>query len=126
ARGGPGFERGEKRVLRQLLGQADVAREAREAGDDPGRLDAPDRVDGAMGVGCCHDRRRYNPQARYYFVSLCQRVGARRDLKIEARCWAKPLATTPRNRKALHDLNTVTWKDGEVRVIFKKLRCSLM
>jgi hypothetical protein len=45
---------------------------------------------------------------------------------FKASCQAKPLATKPRNWKALHDLNTITWKDCEVRVIFKKLRGSLM
>ena len=50
----PLLERGDERVLRQLLGQADVAHDAREAGDQPGRLDPPDRVDRAMGVGSRH------------------------------------------------------------------------
>ena len=46
----PALERGDQRVLRQLLGQADVAHDAREAGDELRRLDPPDRVDRAMGV----------------------------------------------------------------------------
>ena len=33
----PLLERGDERVLRELLGQADVAHDAREAGDEPGR-----------------------------------------------------------------------------------------
>src|SRR5947208_9114185 len=51
ARLGPPLERGDQRVLRQVLRQADVARHAREPGDEPGRLDAPYRVDGAVRVG---------------------------------------------------------------------------
>ena len=50
----PLLERGDQRVLRELLGQADVAHDPREAGDEPGRLDPPDRVDRAVGVGSRH------------------------------------------------------------------------
>ena len=46
----PLLERGDQRVLRELFGQADVAHDPRQAGDEPGRLDPPDRVDRAMGV----------------------------------------------------------------------------
>ena len=53
----PVLERGDQRVLRQLLGEADVAHHAREPGDQPGRLDPPDRVDRAMGIGSRHDSR---------------------------------------------------------------------
>ena len=50
----PLLERGDERVLRQLLGEADVAHDPREPGDEPGRLDPPDRLDGAVDVahGC--------------------------------------------------------------------------
>ena len=54
---GPLLERGDERVLREVLGEADVAHDAREAGDEPRRLDPPDRVDGAMGVGSGHSYR---------------------------------------------------------------------
>ena len=54
---GPGFHRRHQRVLRQLLRQPDVTHHAGEAGDDPGRFDAPDRFDGAVGVGGTHGRR---------------------------------------------------------------------
>jgi hypothetical protein len=45
ARGRPLLESCDQRVLRQLLGDADVAHHAREPGDQPRRFDAPDRVD---------------------------------------------------------------------------------
>ena len=51
ARPRPPLERGDEGVLGQVLGQADVPHEPREAGDQPGRLDPPDRLDRAMGVG---------------------------------------------------------------------------
>src|SRR2546421_10092540 len=54
ARLGPLFERGDESVLRELLGKADVAHNAREAGDDSGRLNPPDRVDRAMRVSSRH------------------------------------------------------------------------
>jgi hypothetical protein len=47
---GPLLERRDERVLRELLREADVADDSREARDQPGGLDPPDRVDGAMGV----------------------------------------------------------------------------
>jgi hypothetical protein len=50
ARLGPLLERRHERVLRELLGEADVAHHAREAGDDPRRLDPPDGVDRAANA----------------------------------------------------------------------------
>src|SRR6266581_7038516 len=54
ARPGPGLERGEEGVLRELLGEADVAHHPREAGDHFGRLYLPDRVDRGMSRGSRH------------------------------------------------------------------------
>src|SRR5216684_3135241 len=54
AGGGPLFECGDESVLRELLGDADIAHDAGEAGDDASGLNAPDGVDGAMG-----ERRRH-------------------------------------------------------------------
>ncbi len=56
----PLLERGDERVLREILGQADVAHDPRETGDEPGRLDPPDRVDRAMRIGCRHGHRVKN------------------------------------------------------------------
>jgi hypothetical protein len=42
------LERRDEGVLRQLLGEPDVAHDPRQPGDELGRLDAPDRVDRAM------------------------------------------------------------------------------
>src|SRR6267143_1472432 len=50
----PLFERCDESVLRELLGEADVAHNAREASDDSGRLDSPDRVNRAMRVSSRH------------------------------------------------------------------------
>src|SRR2546428_8161729 len=44
----PLLERGDESVLRELFGQTDVAHDPRETGDDPGRLDPPDRLDGSI------------------------------------------------------------------------------
>ena len=46
----PLLERRHQRILRELFGHADVADEAGEAGDNPGRLDAPHGVDGTVRV----------------------------------------------------------------------------
>src|SRR2546427_1593448 len=48
---GPLLERGNEGVLCELLSRPDIADEASQPGDEPGRLDPPDRVDGAMRVG---------------------------------------------------------------------------
>ena len=45
--GRPLAQRRLERVLRQIFGQVHVAHHARQPGDQPGRLDAPDRLDGA-------------------------------------------------------------------------------
>ena len=56
----PLFECGDESVLCQVLGYADVAHDSRQPGDEPGRLDPPDGVDGAMGVGSCHCYRSHH------------------------------------------------------------------
>src|SRR5437899_6660958 len=50
----PRFERRDESVLREFLGKADVAHDARKAGDDSGRLDSPDCVNRAMCVSSRH------------------------------------------------------------------------
>jgi hypothetical protein len=44
----PLLECGDESILRQILGQADIAHDPREAGDEPGRLDPPDHIDRVM------------------------------------------------------------------------------
>lgn len=46
----PALEGGDQSVLREFLGEADVAQQPRERGDDARRLDAPHRVDGAVDI----------------------------------------------------------------------------
>jgi hypothetical protein len=48
ARFRPLLERGDESILRELLGEADIAHHPREPGDQPGGLDPPDGVDGFM------------------------------------------------------------------------------
>ena len=75
----PLLERGDERVLRELLGEADVAHDPRETGDEPRRLDPPDRVDRAMRVGSRHGYRqtRVRARARPSPVSGAARCGLR-------------------------------------------------
>ena len=47
----PLLQRGHKRILCEVLGNADVAHHPRQAGDEPRRLDSPDRVNCPMCVG---------------------------------------------------------------------------
>src|ERR1043166_2670421 len=50
----PLLQCGDECVLRELLGKTDVSHDPRQAGDDPRRLDPPNRVDRAMGIGSRH------------------------------------------------------------------------
>ena len=51
---GPLLEGRDERVLREILGKADVADDSREARDEFWRFDPPHGVDRAMGVGGRH------------------------------------------------------------------------
>src|SRR5207247_9216076 len=51
---GPSLDRVYDSVLRKLRRQADNTGHARDPCDDLGRLDAPHRVDGAVGIGRRH------------------------------------------------------------------------
>ena len=53
----PLLERCYERLLRKLLGNADIAHHAGEAGDELCLLDAKDRIYGAVGVGSRHGYR---------------------------------------------------------------------
>ena len=56
----PLLERGDEGILREFLGKTDVAHDPRETGDDPSRLDPPDRVDRAMCIGSRHGYRSHH------------------------------------------------------------------
>ncbi len=47
----PALERDDERLLRQVLGEADVANDANQTADQPRGLDPPDRLDGLAWVG---------------------------------------------------------------------------
>jgi hypothetical protein len=53
----PLLERRDESVLREFLGKTNIAHDPRKTGDDSGRLDSPDRIDGAVCIGSCHDYR---------------------------------------------------------------------
>ena len=46
----PLLERGHQGILGKVLGNADVAHHPRQPGNEPWRLDSPDRIDCPMGV----------------------------------------------------------------------------
>ncbi len=50
----PLLERGDQSVLRQVFGNPDITHYPCQSGDEPRRLDPPDCVDCAMGIGGCH------------------------------------------------------------------------
>ena len=53
----PLLESSHESILREVLGNADIAHNSRETGDEPRRLDPPDCVDGAMCLGSRHGNR---------------------------------------------------------------------
>jgi hypothetical protein len=61
----PPLEGSNKSVMRELLGYTDVADDACETGNEPGRLDPPDGVDGAMGEGRRHGYPSHHLQSAH-------------------------------------------------------------
>jgi len=47
----PLLERGDQSILREIFGNTDVPHDPRETGDEPWRLNPPDRVDGSISLG---------------------------------------------------------------------------
>ena len=48
------LEADDQSVLCEVLGKTDIAHDPHQTGDEPRRLDPPDRVDRAMRVGSRH------------------------------------------------------------------------
>ncbi len=82
ARRRPLLECRDQRVLREILGQPDVVHDTGESGNQLRRLDAPDRVDGAVGVGSRHGSQSHHAQRP---VQVPRREGRR--LVLEFECW---------------------------------------
>jgi hypothetical protein len=51
---GPLLEGGDQSILREVFGEADIAHDAGQSGDEADRLHAPDGIDRGMGVGRGH------------------------------------------------------------------------
>jgi len=60
ARFGSLLESGDQSLLCEVFGETDIAHHAREAGNQLGRFDSPDRVDGAVCVGNRHSYRSHH------------------------------------------------------------------
>src|ERR1700739_411849 len=60
----PTLERRDESILRKFFGHAHVADNASEAGDQPGRLNPPDRIDRGM----CHGGRHAHPSPHLQIV----------------------------------------------------------
>src|SRR5215467_206456 len=82
-------------VLRKLLGEADIAHQARDACYQPRLLDPEDRVDGAMYVGGHHGRRSQH----YRRDGASESVGRRSVIRPGAQSTPSGL---PHGRVALH------------------------
>ncbi len=102
----PPLERYDEGILRELLCDADVACESREAGDQPRRLDPPDRLDRAVRGGDRHGRRtgcatatasRSRPSAR---PSAPRPPGPRRATRRRSRPRRTPGGSRSRRRPA--------------------------
>ncbi len=62
ARLGPLFKCSDQGILREVFGEADITHNPRKPGNEPGRLDPPDRVDSAMWIGSHHSYRSHHVQ----------------------------------------------------------------
>src|SRR2546426_1586511 len=96
--GGPLFECCDERVLCELLSRADVTDEPSQPGDEPGRLDSPDRFDRAMRFTGRRlaATRVFRLQSRFYGATPFTRPrawrprGPRRSRRHTARASATP------------------------------------
>src|SRR5258708_23074701 len=59
----PLFERRDQSVLREILGDPDVADDPGQTGDESRRFNPPDCVDRAMGIGSRHGYRSHHLQS---------------------------------------------------------------
>jgi len=57
-RSGPLLQRGDQRFLGEVLGNADITHHPGQAGDQPRRLDPPNRIDSSVDVSLGHGDRR--------------------------------------------------------------------
>ena len=71
---GPALERGDQRLLGQILGEADFADHADEATEKPRGLDPPHRLDGAAGGCLAHRAALRSFSAMRAFTSLLTRA----------------------------------------------------
>ena len=74
----PLLQRRDQRVLRQLLGQPDVAHEARQPGDQPGDSIRQTASIGAVGLGS-HDHARASDSSTDHGGQQCQRQHPHRE-----------------------------------------------
>src|SRR5215467_3866122 len=84
-------------VLRKLLGETDIAQQARDARYQPRLLDPEDRVDGAMYVGGRHSRRSQHYRRNGASKSWSRRTMIRRGAQSTAwsRCASSAGASRP-------------------------------
>src|SRR6266542_19284 len=56
----PLLESGDESILCEVLGNPNIVHDPRQTGDEPGRLNPPDRIDRVMCVGTLHDYRSHH------------------------------------------------------------------
>ena len=76
----PTLESGNECILCEVFRETDVTHHTRETGDEPGRLNSPDGVDGAMNVGG-HDP----PSIKTSLIRACNRPPVRHANRAEVR-----------------------------------------
>jgi hypothetical protein len=82
----PLLEGGDEGVLGKLLGEANIAHQARDASNQPRLLDPEDRVDGVMDVGGCQ-----GPRSQHHgSVGASKSVGSAEPNPLGAGSSARP------------------------------------
>ena len=85
-------------VLRQIFGQPHVAHQAGETGDEAGRFDSPDRLDGAVRIGSRHGYQSRPPRSAMQADRLRRSIPATTVPHLRAAPWPRPSPGRSRRR----------------------------
>ena len=118
----PLLKRGDESVLGEVLGEADIADDAGQAGDEPGGFDPPDCIDCAMGIGSRHGYRSHHVS-----IGPCKRGDRfppfrKRGERMGVDCLCSRGDLTPLPSKIIHHRERRTRSFGFLRSLLGDLR----
>lgn len=92
---GPALHRHDQRLLREVLGEPDVAHHAHEAADQPGGFDPPDRLDGLARGAAAHDELRCRSTSACSFACFARSSGESSLPKSSGEKMGRRVTSTP-------------------------------